>query len=1742
MMRVFILGILLALCGLSFGQKAVIELKGSISDDDNGKGLSGAVMEVYKNGVLIDSKISASNGKVDKMILPICMDCRYTVHFKKDGYVTKTAIVDGRFDYPDELGPGVRPIQFDVSIFQSIEGIDFTFLLNEAMVEYELNNFGEMEYDQQKIKVMIKKIEDLKKKIEQKKEELEKEAAEKSKKEADFNAYVAAGDAAMKQQDFDKAIGQYELALGIRPGDKPTEDKITDAKIKRDELLAKAQLDKDFGAKMQAGKEAYAKGELEKALGFYKEAEELKPLELQPKTLIKEIEDALAKQKANQAAFTQLVADGDAAVNKEDFDTGILKYEAALKLKKDAIVETKLAETKKLKEEKANALAAEKANQLKYEQLMAQAEGEFKGQNYEAAKKSYQEAQKLKPDEAKPAAQLAEIEKLLKAQAAEQAAKDKLEADYANLMNAGKEKINQRTYPEAKAKFEEALKLKPGDPDAKAQIDLVNKEIEKQAADAKLNADYEAKMQDAKALFDQKKYIESKAKYNEALLVKPLEQAPKDQIKTIDLLIRDAEKAAKAEADYTKFMDLGKAANDRKAYTEAISNYQKALEAKPEDADAKARIDAINKTIEEQNKLAADQKKFDDFVAQAQQAFNAKDLDKAKLNYTNALEIKDDAEINKKIAEIDDLIAKNQRAQETKAKYDAAIKEADALFAAKDFEKAKEKYTAAFSIQENDYPKKQIALINEKLNALEAEATKEKQFADFKKAGDDAYAGNDYAKALENYKEAINVKPDPTLTSKIAELNAKIVEEAQNADKKAKFDQKMKEADAAYDAKNWLGAKALYEEADRIIPSETRPDSQLAEIKTRIAEEANAAEQAKYQKIIDEGDALLKADKLDPAKVQYDQALILRPRDSYATAQLQKIADIKKEQAAKIAAEKELEATYTAIIKEGEKAENTNDWSLALEKYKAALLLKPLEIYPQDKIKEMERKMGTAELQKQKDTEYQTALTKGDQLLKSQDYEDAISAYRDALLVKPNETYPKDKIASAEEFIRQRSSKEADEAYKKLVSDAQAKLDQKDYQAALTLFQEAKRTKPTDPLPQQRIDEINQILAKSGEADKLEEQYRDYLKEADYRFEKGEWSKAKESYIAAYNLFNREYPEKKIDECEGAMKQATLANENRQYDKIIKTADEYFAGKNYDKAKDLYERALKLKPGDEYPKTKLAEIEAILNPQTFGKNQKTLPNYGSPDRSANAVDVDRMLANAEAQRKFNEQVKVEQQRLDAADAETVNSELQTEYSYETREDVVEFWEVVAAVDFAADEEVEVLVENIEEMNIEYIEFTDRRVTYNENDIQLQNQVVDNINLSIDERDDLADEDREAYELDLENIQLELVVESSEQDAGQTNVTYEMKETIEEYSATRIEDDERKDTDRKNTEIDVEDKYVQLINEENSNTWDQEDLVFELKAVTEDEIIERTANELAQDLPRENEEVFVEAEIVELLDVEVSRTSDQYDINLEAKTYTENEIIETELQAVGNDVPRIQMEDFSEEQYDETSESNSELIMDQNNVLFVTDVMVENQEIALVENQVESDQNREGYEENVEVIFDDTDIFVDLLASDNENGSHKTVNYLEDQDKERLIEDKEADQEADLLIDETADLVEENNKTRNGDADEAAEKVEESEDFVESIRDIDVSEIDEKMKNSLGDQFPEGVTEEIYTINDEDGLMVSYIVRRVVVRNGVGNVYEKVQTKFGTTSYTCNGYGISEFEWQDQTESADLVRN
>jgi len=558
-----------------YAQGRFIELRPAVRDDDNGKALGGAIIEVYKGGSLFASETSAASGKVKPIELPVCTGCTYTIKIKKSGYVTKTAILDGHTDYPEEMPPGTVTQKFEVSIFQSVEGIDFSFLDREPMVEFAIDAYGIVSFDQDKIRVMKKKIDDLKRKMEEQKEKLEQEAAEKEKMEADFNAYVAAGDAAMKQQDYEKAIGQYELALGIKPDDQPTKDKIQDAKIKLEEQRANEQANKEFSDKMSAAKQAYKEDKLEEALGLYKEASGIKPEEQLPKDLIKEIEAKIAERKQSQEAFNKLVKEGDNAMSSEDYGEAMTKYEQALDLVDDLEVQHKWDEAKKKKDEMAKELAAEEEKRQKYEDLMATADAAFDTEDFDKAKTNYQSAIDLIPDEQRPKDRITEIDKILKDRAADQAAKEKLEADYKRLMDEGKEKINQRVYPEAKTRFEEALKLKPNDPDALAQIDIVNKEIEKGAAQAKLNEEYDALMASANNLFGQKKYEESKSKYNAALGVKSNEQEPKDKIAEIERILADADKAAEQEANTRSLLSKGTRQKIEKNIQQRWTNIEK---------------------------------------------------------------------------------------------------------------------------------------------------------------------------------------------------------------------------------------------------------------------------------------------------------------------------------------------------------------------------------------------------------------------------------------------------------------------------------------------------------------------------------------------------------------------------------------------------------------------------------------------------------------------------------------------------------------------------------------------------------------------------------------------------------------------------------------------------------------------------------------------------------------------------------------------------------------------------------------------------------------------------------------------------------------------------------------------------------------------------------------------------------------------------------------------------------------
>ena len=95
-------------------------------------------------------------------------------------------------------------------------------------------------------------------------------------------------------------------------------------------------------------------------------------------------------------------------------------------------------------------------------------------------------------------------------------------------------------------------------------------------------------------------------------------------------------------------------------------------------------------------------------------------------------------------------------------------------------------------------------------------------------------------------------------------------------------------------------------------------------------------------------------------------------------------------------------------------------------------------------------------------------------------------------------------------------------------------------------------------------------------------------------------------------------------------------------------------------------------------------------------------------------------------------------------------------------------------------------------------------------------------------------------------------------------------------------------------------------------------------------------------------------------------------------------------------------------------------------------------------------------------------------------------------------------------------------------------------LVENVANREVVYAD-KVANEIGGNYPEGVSQETFQKNGNDGLPVAFITRRIVVKNGHGEVYVRTQTLHAIT-YSKNGDPSSEYIWQKETSDAKLTRN
>ncbi|MCX7862462.1 MAG: hypothetical protein N2449_05650, partial [Bacteroidales bacterium] len=260
--------------------------------------------------------------------------------------------------------------------------------------------------------------------------------------------------------------------------------------------------------------------------------------------------------------------------------------------------------------------------------------------------------------------------------------------------------------------------------------------------------------------------------------------------------------------------------------------------------------------------------------------------------------------------------------------------------------------------------------------------------------------------------------------------------------------------------------------------------TKLAEIDKLLAEKAakeKAEAEAKqkeeqYKAAIAKADAAFAKQAFDEAKAADNQALTIKPNEQYPKTKLAEIDKLLAEKAAKEKAEaeaKQKEEQYKAAIAKADAAFEKLQLNEAKESYQEALKIKPDEIYPKNKITEIDNLLTQKQKKEQeiqeKEKAYKEAIQKGDNFYLNKDYPTAITYYQTALKYKPNETYPRQRISECQEQLKKRQEEEQKkmaEERQKQIEEQQAKLKKleeinfNDKQAVEKYLSELARTYP----------------------------------------------------------------------------------------------------------------------------------------------------------------------------------------------------------------------------------------------------------------------------------------------------------------------------------------------------------------------------------------------------------------------------------------------------------------------------------------------------------------------------------------------------------------------------------------------------------------------------------------------------------------------------------------------------------
>ena len=965
------------------------------------------------------------------------------------------------------------------------------------------------------------------------------------------------------------------------------------------QIAQKARQQEELFKKMVAeGNLAYNKEQYEMAILKYKEALKIKDDEsVDQKILDAQKNLALqAGQKEKKQQYDALIQKGDNLLTSNSFDNAILSYNEAKDLLPGIqIAYDKIRDANQMKEDLANAEINKN-----YQAKMQQAQKAYDNKQWDQAKSSYNEALQIKPNERSPKDRIIEIDNML-------AKMKKDEEDYTKFISQGDQTLLENDFDKAISAYENALVIKPTESYPKEQIKKANESKSAASAASILDQQYNKLISKSDELFENTSYDLAILSYQEASALKPDEQYPKDQIILIQSKLKEIADQIAADLETQKLYDAAIVKADglykENNWEDAKLAYEEAKTIKPLENYPQQMIDDISiKLLRIAADAAEKQKRYDDLIANADATFSSDNLKDSKQYYNDALDVFSDKQYPKdQIAAIDKKIADLETEKQNNLlkiqQFETLILEGDQNVESVEYAVAKDKYLAAKKL----FPNKVI--VDQKLSHLEGlikaqrlKNTLDSNYNALIANADQLRDTETWKESKTKYYEALNLKPlESYPKTQIDFINTKIGDAEKLASRK-NYDELIVKADKSLEEESYQDAIDFYNKAKQILPSEIYPNDKIRDIR-RILSEIEGKEN-QYKIFINTADNQFESEKWELALLNYQSALDLFERD-YPTT---KIAEITEKLALLKTQNDELSQKriqFDQLIKDGDRLFDEVKLEEAKSKFVEALSLFDKKYYPQQKISEIDLKLQASNASAEVTEKYNQLISQADGLRDNKKWEEAKKVYLNANSVNPIPSYPKEQIDFINSKMKEETEAEFKLQYDKLISAADDQFNQKSYEKATELYKRARSMNPEDSYPNAKLSEIDRILKdiESTKQDDLrfktnQDKYNNLVSLADAAKAGEEWLKAKDLFQQAFNVLPSEsYPQQQIDDINLKMKQSALDDVQKQYDKIIVVADKMYSDKNYDKALELYRRAQSIRPDDTYPPEQIRKLE-----------------------------------------------------------------------------------------------------------------------------------------------------------------------------------------------------------------------------------------------------------------------------------------------------------------------------------------------------------------------------------------------------------------------------------------------------------------------------------------------------------------------------------------------------------------------